>query len=88
MYEYVLIDTNNGHCKTFYNFKSNATEEQIKNVTDQMLYEHPSYLRVGSNINDLAVHLVNTGFTITIEENARDRQHTDRIPIYGISGNY
>jgi hypothetical protein len=88
MTDYVFIDNNNGHFCEYYNFKSNATAEQIKIATQEMKEKKPEYQRCGSKIYDLAEKLLELGFIINLEDNPRNRQYIDRIAIQCISGNY
>lgn len=88
MNEYVFIDDNNGHRNDYYNFKSDATKEQISEATNLMKKESGAYGRCGSKVGDLADKLVELGFVVYLENNPRNRRYIDRIPVYCISGNY
>lgn len=85
---YVFVDDNNGHFNEYYNFKTNATEQQILAVTASMRQKDPSYCRLGSHINDLLNALIKAGFNAELEENDRERCSIDKIQIPCISGNY
>jgi hypothetical protein len=88
MNEYVFIDTNNGHFCEYYNFTSDATEDQINEATKQIRKDNPSFERCGSDIFDLFEKLESMGFTFTLHDNPRDRRYIDRIAVECISGNY
>lgn len=85
---FVFIDDNNGHRCDYYNFKSNATLDQIHHVTEQMRKECPAYGRMGSKVHNLAEKLMSLGFKFELENNPRNRQAVDRVSVWCISGNY
>lgn len=88
MIDYVFIDSNNGHFEEYFNFKSNANKQNIEDTITQMTQKDSSYLRFGMSIYNLEKELISKGFDVEIFDNPRNRQHIDRIPIHGTSGNY
>jgi hypothetical protein len=85
---YVFIDDNNGHFQEYFNFKSNATKEQILDITESMKKCNGAYGRCGSKVHNLYEELTKNGFDFKIENNPRDRLYIDRTRIWCISGNY
>ncbi len=88
MNDYVFIDSNNGHFNEYYNFRSDASSEQIEEATKSMRNEHPLYGRLGSKVDDLADKLIELGFVFIPEESPRNKRYIDRIAVDCISGNY
>lgn len=85
---YVFVDDNNGHRNDYYNFVSDATKEQIDNLTKELKKEQPAFGRLGSHLNDLAIKLIEKGFLFTQQTNYNNRLSVDRTIVYCISGNY
>lgn len=84
---YVFIDTNNGHYEEYYNFKSNASKEEILTLIHEM-EEYGPYGRIGMKVSDLGNKLLTCGFKFKILDNPRNRLYMDREIIRGTSGNY
>jgi hypothetical protein len=88
MNEFVFVDQNNGHKTEYYNFSSNATQEQIIDKIKHMEFESPGYHRLGMSVGCLKRELIASGFEVKLFDNPRNRLYVDRIIIHGTCGNY